>query len=224
MTQKPPHRLKALFSGKRLPAGFTLLELMTVVVLVGVLALVAVPVATLAMRENRSASAAQSIALMYQVARSRAIGRGVPVLVRFTDGRFEVREPVAPDGGTLVSVTSCSVPVDLWLNPGDSELIDSFELLGQSPYKLVRVEFSAYVADSFGAATQSVISSGTAADVCFTPSGRMMYREGTVAFGAEARTLAIRVGQVDDGVEVGTSRTVFVLPNGVARVAAKAGS
>jgi type IV fimbrial biogenesis protein FimT len=195
---------------------------MTVVVLIGILAVVAIPAATRALKESSSSKAAQQIAVMYQVARSRAMGRGVAVLVRYKDGRFEVREAAAT--GPLEPTSSCSVPVDRWENPTQYTEIESFELVGQAPYELVKVYFADNRTDSTGTYVSSQLSAGGVADVCFTPSGIMMYREGVgVAFGVAARTLTVRVVQEQLGVEQGVSRTVFILPNGVARVAARTG-
>jgi len=159
---------------------------------------------------------------MYQVARSRAIGRGVAVVVRYSDGRFEVREATTESDVSLVPASSCTAPADRWgTDPKKNVLIEAFELKGQSPYQLVTVEFSNSVAEVEGSALTNVLGSSTVADVCFTPNGTMMYREGDGAFAMGARTLMIRVVQASGSVEVGISRTVFVLPNGVARVAAR---
>jgi Tfp pilus assembly protein FimT len=194
---------------------------MTVVVLIGILAVIAIPTASRMMRENRSATAAQRIALMYQVARARAIGRGVAVLVRYTNGTFEVREAITGDANSLMPVSSCTMPADRWDDPTLSRLIESFALAGQAPYELVKTEFSDNVAEPGGNATSSTLGTGDVADVCFTPNGTMMYREGDGAFAIAARTLMVRVVQASGTTEVGVSRTVFILPNGVARVAAR---
>ena len=194
---------------------------MTVVVLIGILAVIAIPTASRMMRENRSATAAQRIALMYQVGRARAIGRGVAVLVRYTDGTFEVREAITGDANSLMPVSSCTMPADRWDDPTLNRLIESFALAGQAPYELVKTEFSDNVAEPGGSATSSTLGSGDVGDVCFTPNGTMMYREGDGAFAIAARTLMVRVVQMSGTTEVGVSRTVFILPNGVARVAAR---
>jgi len=192
-----------------------------VVVLIGILAVIAIPTASRMMRENRSATAAQRIALMYQVGRARAIGRGVAVLVRYTNGTFEVREAITGDANSLMPVSSCTMPVDRWTEPTLNRVIETFALTGQPPYELVKTEFSDNVAEAGGNTSTSVLGESDVGDVCFTPNGTMMYREGDGAFAIGARTLMVRVVQVSGTTEVGVSRTVFILPNGIARVAAR---
>ncbi len=197
---------------------------MTVVVLIGILAVVAIPTASRMMRENRSATAAQRIALMYQVARARAIGRGVAVLVRYKGGTFEVREAITGDANSLMPVSSCTMPKTRW-NDGSTLFlpIEAFSLGGQAPYELVKTYFSDNAVNSSGTTTTVVLGENDVGDVCFTPNGTMMYRTGsTGAFTTAARTLMVRVVQMSGTTEIGVSRTVFILPNGVARVAAKA--
>ena len=201
---------------RSLTRGFTLLELMTVVVLISIIAMIAVPTAARSLRESRSSAAAQAIAMVYQLARSRAIGRGVAVLVRYSPaiGRFEVFEAV---GGvsSIVPSASCTMPVDRWSDGVRRVLVESVTFDGRAPYELVTVEFA-----------QNAVATGSGvtavADVCFTPNGAMMYREADAAFSSAPRTLAIRVVRsAAPNVDVGIARTVFVLPNGVARVAAE---
>jgi type IV fimbrial biogenesis protein FimT len=179
---------------------------MTVVVLIGILAVIAIPTASRMMRENRSATAAQRIALMYQVARARAIGRGVAVLVRYKGGTFEVREAITGDANSTLFLP-----------------IEAFSLGGQAPYELVKTYFSDNAVNASGTTTTVVLGESDVGDVCFTPNGTMMYRTGsTGAFTTSARTLMVRVVQMSGTTEIGVSRTVFILPNGVARVAARA--
>jgi type IV fimbrial biogenesis protein FimT len=194
---------------------------MTVVILIGILAVIAIPAASRAMRENRSSAAAQRVSLMYQTARARAIGRGAAMLVRYEDGVFEVREAVSADATSFMPISSCTVPTTRWTDPTLYDVLDKFQLVGQSPYELVKTEF----ASKTGADTEDVLGDGGIGEVCFTPNGTMLYRKGTTgAFTGGARTLMIRVGQQDtSGNAVGIPRTIFILPNGVARLAARAG-
>jgi len=220
------HRSSTRRKGRLFLRGFTLLELMTVVVLVAVLAMVAVPVAIRAVREGRSAKAAQQVALLYQVARGRAIGRSVAVLVRYSDGVWEVREAVTEDATSITPASNCSVPSHQWADATMNVLVDRFELVGQRPYQLVATEFSVVEVDDKGNAKTATLGPGATADVCFSPGGTMLFRQAGGAFSVAPRTLAIRVMQQDSALslsQTGLARTVFILPNGVARVVAQAG-
>src|SRR5882672_4231405 len=82
-------------TSRRHQAGFTLLEMMIVVVTVGVLAAMGLPSIAARMRDRRANQAAHEISLLYRRARAMAMGRGGAVLVRFDSsgqGSVELRE------------------------------------------------------------------------------------------------------------------------------------
>ena len=57
--------------------GFTLVELMVVVVMITVLATLAIPLVTEQLRDRRTQEAAERVAGVYRDARMRAMGRGM---------------------------------------------------------------------------------------------------------------------------------------------------
>src|SRR5690348_11219564 len=83
--------------------GFTLIEMMAVLALIGIVVAAAAPSWVEIQRDRRTDAAARAIADIYRIARSRALGRGSAVMVRWNanatlsagppaSGHFTVRE------------------------------------------------------------------------------------------------------------------------------------
>jgi len=68
--------------GRRSGRGFTLIELMAVVLIIAIFATLASPFLLGLMREGRSRANAEQLALLFTNGRMRALGRGAGVLGR----------------------------------------------------------------------------------------------------------------------------------------------
>lgn len=182
---------------------------MVVVVIVGVLAVIAVPSMVERLRERRSSEAAQRIAALYRGARMRAMGRGAAILVRYTEGSFTVLESVqgtaggVPSGCESLPQSSCMN--GNWETAAQRRQITAFNPLQRGEYSGVTIEAK----DVSGSET-------TELDVCYTPLGRSYIR------GVTSEALGPMNGVITFDVTRGSgklTRTVTVLPNGVARLA-----
>ncbi len=195
---------------RRMSAGFTLVEMMTVVILITVLASATIPMATRQLRDRRTQDAAQKVATLYQSARMRAMGRGSAVLVRYTPGvpgRFTMLEAQrgpndtangAPNAACAALPVSSCLTTD-WVNPATQQYrtVSTLDL-------------------SEDAGLTIVMNGGTALDICFTPMGRTY---SAVTGQALATTSTVYTATNGRGASSNVrSLEVLVLPNGAARL------
>jgi type IV fimbrial biogenesis protein FimT len=192
---------------------------MAVVMIIGILAVIAVPGAANRFRENRSQRAANEIATLYRNARMRAMGRGAAVLVRWntTNDTFQVFEAIQGTGAFAAANAACaSQPAAQCRAPGTRWQAGATtnQLLGT------------FSARTLGELTTTVSVAGAEVnelDICFSPMGSSYVVNSNVTTDA---TLLQPMGTVpvvrvsrDSGV--GLTRQVLFLPNGTSRVVAE---
>ncbi len=192
--------------------GFTLLELMVVVLIITIVSSIAIPGVVQRMKTNRTREAAEDLAMVFRQARIRAMGRNSAVLVRYNDaaGTVELREAIqgaTASGGVAVAgcerrpESNCRVPANRW-NNGNAR--------SQS------IEITNYEASG----DFTLDGPGTDIDICFAPSGRSYIRNtaaSTTPFAAWTTPVRFDIDR-NDGV--GIRRSVLLTPSGTARVVA----
>lgn len=205
---RPHRRLRAL------ARGFTLIELMVVVVIIAILATISVPMFAQQIRQRAVQQAAGSMGDIFRGARSRAIARGAAIMVTTrNDGSITVFEGVQGTAAAVAAQTpTCgNLPVrgcitNDWGNLGGGAIIGTARQVGGIT---ASTEFATDV--KLGA------TSATPVHVCFSPGGRAFVNTTSIwtpaAWTPLTNVLTISV------TSSGRTRNVVVLPNGTARLA-----
>lgn len=195
---------------RRASRGFTLIELVVVVLIIGITAALATPTMANQVRERRARDAAQRIALLYSNARMRALGRGSAVVVRYRKASgFTVYESIqgatAAAAQNAASVTCAPQPGlgCLSNNWGDPETSRLLVTLQPDSNLTVAAKEGTTVRDNM--------------DICFTPLGRSFISfDATPPSTPMVGATTIDVQRTGNGK--GLLRTIAVLPNGMARL------
>ena len=192
--------------------GFTLVELLAVIAVVGILAALASPSYTRIMRSRRMSSAAQEVADLARVARSRAMGRGSAMLFRWSASangssadkqQITIREAIVGSGADMYRpATSCFQTN--WQSDANSRHIGGIHVKAEK-YQPSKASFH----DGNGAVRSF-------AELCFTPRGRtfVRYSGGSGSFVPLNGVPRLQILNT----ETGRQRVVVLPPNGAARV------
>jgi prepilin-type N-terminal cleavage/methylation domain-containing protein len=198
---------------RRASRGFTLIELMTVVVIIGITAALTMPVTTEQMRQRRARDLAQQVSRIYNTARMRAMGRGTSVLVKYDEATgFLMFESIEGNAAaTARNAPLCAAQPGLgclgndW---GNAPLGSPTTRLVQTLAPTNNLKLVAYAQD--GVTTRPKM------DVCFSPLGRTFLSfDGLAPTAPMVGATKIDVQRGDGG---GYGYAVAILPTGMARV------
>jgi prepilin-type N-terminal cleavage/methylation domain-containing protein len=205
----------------KLTAGFTLIEVMVVIVIVTLLSAIAVPTVSRRLDANLARGVTESVAIMFRNARLNALGRGAATAIRFDAGQITIVEAV--QGTTCGVIPGCAtLPVNSCTNA-----LNRF-MAGGGP-TLINQQLATFDATRQGSLATSMgyqlggglLSTTSAVDICFTPMGRTFVRAGAtsaaldaVAFTPLTSSAQVRVVEY---AGVGAARFAVLAPNGAAR-------
>lgn len=193
-------------------AGFTLIELMLVVSLIGIMSAIAVPSVLRLMQDRRSQRDALTLLVTLQDAHTRAFGRGAAVVMTITKGN--------PGLPSVLGISEASFDIN-GAAPGGE--IPNPSCTGNLPATNTAWWQAAPTETSFDVdiGTGGTLPPGTLADgasvwLCFTPRGQTMGRPTAVAPWVRLSTvLTFRLRATGS---TGIQRNVDVLPNGLSRM------
>jgi type IV fimbrial biogenesis protein FimT len=212
----------------RATRGFTLIELLAVLAMIGIIVVAASPSFVRVLRDRRVNRAAMQLVDFIRTARTRAIGHGQPVLLRWNAQSFiPANDATAGTGGvqivepivtTSAAATNCSQTQ--WNTPA-TQMIAAFDIQN-GEYNYTAIKFY----DDTGNGTPGSGASPTYVELCFSSTGRMYIREGASgsATGSFRQVLGVPTFAVfniqnNPGKALNaTTRWVFVPPNGAARL------
>jgi prepilin-type N-terminal cleavage/methylation domain-containing protein len=220
--------------------AFSLIELMVVVILVGILAVMAIPQMTYASVERRAYADTITVGELFREARTRAMGRGAAEMVMMTAtgagvdrGTFLLWEGQVLNGGGMLPsgspMTTCGWPT-IWPPAGTpcgstvggqtATCIDGMNLNGSiEAIDGIQTTITGPLA---GGGTAAVNSSA----ICFTPLGRAYYSAGpTPAFVSgspmigELQIMLQHTYPGDSsGAFAGITRTIVIPNSGATRI------
>jgi prepilin-type N-terminal cleavage/methylation domain-containing protein len=192
--------------------GFSLVEIMAVVAIISVLVVGASPSFLKLMRDRRVNRAAMHIVDFYRTGRTRAMGRGQPMLVHWdangvltnseegAPGLIELWEPKVTSTNFATTNTCLNMT---WRDTSVTQRVDGVDFKN-GYYTYTDAKF--YV--NMGGNPDPIV------DVCFMPSGRSYLRVGTGAFAPMTGVSSFKV----INSKTTLMRQVFIPANGVARI------
>jgi prepilin-type N-terminal cleavage/methylation domain-containing protein len=197
--------------------GFTIVELLVVLAIISAFAVAAAPSVIAQLRNGRVGDAAQNVADIYRLARTRAMGRGSAMVVRWDAaaamptnanpaGHFTVKEALMGAAGLspFLPSASCTNPLtDFADGSATSKFVVAFDER--------RKRYEPAVA-TFLDPDDNIVPY---AELCYTPRGRTFIR--FAAAGAFVPLLGVPRVEMENTFD-GLKRAILLPPTGAARV------
>ena len=204
--------------------GFSLIELMVVVVIVSILTILAVPSLSAARMDQTAYGDAGAIMQLFRSARTRAIGWGAAMLVSATAsgsdrGTFTLYQNAI--GG--VPSTTCGPPTD-WSGAAAGQVVTAVDGVNLNGNAEADASLQATIWWTAGAAPSAGQNSLPSLFVCFTPLGRSYVSTGAIRTPTMFSPATLSYSPIEIDLQrtgVSTVRAVLVPQTGMARLFSK---